>query len=72
MMGCISPPERTIQVMTVIAEIRKMEPFYRDGVEAGCKITWHDTYNNVDYISMDKSYCDNFILGAKYKLLIQR
>lgn len=72
MTGCISPPEKTIQVEAVIAEITHMEPFYRNGQEVGCKITWHDDYNNVDYLSLDKDYCDYFLIGVKYRLLIRR
>lgn len=72
MMGCISPPEKTIQVESVIAEITEMEPFYRNGQEAGCKITWYDSYNNVSYLSFDKDFCDHFIMGVKYRILIRR
>ena len=72
MIGCISPPEKTIQVESVIAEIKEMEPFFRNGQEAGCKITWFDTYNNVYYLSFDRDYCDYFIIGVKYKILIRR
>lgn len=72
MMGCISPPEKTIQVESAIVEITEMEPFFRNGVEAGCKITWFDRYNNVYYLSFDRDYCDYFIMGVKYKVLIRR
>ena len=66
--------ERSIQVDMVIAEIIAMEPYYRNSEEAGCKITWRDTYNNVKYTSFSHApeYCDNYIVGVRYRLLIHK
>jgi len=64
--------EREIQAQVVIVEIVHMEPDYKLGVEVGCKITWLDTKNGVRYMSFEKDFCDDFLLGVKYKFLIKR
>lgn len=71
--GC-STVERGVQVQMVIVEIKSMEPYYRNGEEAGCKIDWWDDLNNVLYTSFSKApeYCDNYLIGTKYRLLIHK
>ena len=64
--------EREIQAEVVIVEIVEMTPNYRMGVEVGCKVTWMDTKNGVRYYSFEDNFCDDFLVGVKYKFLIKR
>jgi len=66
--------EREIQATMRVLTLKSMEPIYRYNEEYGCKLTWWDDYNNIEIVSFSypPDYCDNYIIGVKYRLLIQR
>ena len=71
--GCFVP-EKSIEVRVAIVEIVKMQPVHRFERDDACKITWKDVTTNLEYESITKSgdYCDFYVVGARYQLLMQR
>jgi len=67
--GCFAP-EKSIQVQMLTVTLKAMEPYYRGGQEAGCKITWWDDYNNVEYTSFSHApeYFIDGVLNRTYEL----
>jgi hypothetical protein len=71
--GCFVP-EKVIEVRVAIVKIVKMEPVHRFEKDDGCKITWQDEITKLEYTSITKpgDYCDFYVVGARYQLLMQR
>ena len=66
--------EKEIQAEWAVVELDYMEPLYRQGIEAGCKLTFVDIKTGVPYtlFAHAPEYCDDFLIGVKYKILIRR
>lgn len=71
--GCFVP-EKVIEVRVAVVEIVKMEEVHRFEKDDACKITWRDVNTKLEYSSITKSgdYCDFYVVGARYQLLMQR
>ena len=70
--GCST--EKAVQVQMVTAECRKTSPILANGEIIGCKVEWWDDYNAVPYTSYSYQlkYCDVYIVGVKYTVLVRR
>ena len=66
--------EKDIQVERAVVELDHMEVLYRNGNEVGCKLTFLDPKTGIPYTLFvyAPEYCDDFLLGVKYKILIRR
>ena len=66
--------EKEIQGEWAVVELTGMEPFFRNGIEAGCRLTYHDAKTGVSYtvFAHAPEYCDDFLIGVKYRILLRR
>jgi len=66
--------EKEIQGEWAVVELVSMQPFERNGIEAGCRLTYLDTHTGINYtvFAHAPEYCDDFLIGVKYKILIRR
>ena len=66
--------EKEIQVERAIVELEQLDVLYRQGVEVGCKLTFYDIRTKIPYTLFvyAPEYCDDYLLGVKYKILIRR
>jgi hypothetical protein len=67
--------EKTIYGEIGYGTLVGMQPIYREGKEAGCELTWKNVgkYNlTIVTHSFPPDYCDNYIIGVTYKLIIHK